>query len=375
VAAGTVPLLLTNRVDAHRTMLFVIPLSFWAAFGVREAARVMDTARVPTVLQWLLALALIVAGAYSAVNLLYYPHPPDAAPSRALAAELATVPGRVTVVANGWQREVGWIDLALLERTRENAQRKSWLVDEGMVYRLHVTQGAALEGAVRELRRETAGATLLFLPADNFRAAAAVLAGMGLRVTERGLPQFHVLRVDEGEQATGVAAGQIEALPTPVIRPSPTPPKPIVLPAGPKQWLTASQPLDVQFSFRPPQVDRTWDNSPLRMGGIEYAHGIGMHSVSRVTYPVPANATAFQAIIGLSDGVRDCPRTGVTFEVRDNKDHLLYESGFVDNSVPPQAVDVPLHDTNTITLVVTDGGNGLDCDHADWALAAFVLAK
>jgi alpha-galactosidase len=64
----------------------------------------------------------------------------------------------------------------------------------------------------------------------------------------------------------------------------------------------------------------------------------------------------------------------VTFEVRDNKDQLLYDSGLVDNSVPPQAVGVPLHHTRTITLVVTDGGNGIDCDHADWAQTAFMLA-
>jgi hypothetical protein len=172
-----------------------------------------------------------------------------------------------------------------------------------------------------------------------------------------------------------LASEQIEALPTPVIRPTPTPPRPVTLRPGPKEWLGDFQPLDVKFTFKPPQVDRTWDNSPLRMGGIEYAHGIGMHSISRVTYPVPENATAFQAIVGLSDGVRDCPVTGVTFEVRDNKDQVLYDSGFVDSSVPPQAVDVPLHGTDTITLVLTDGGNGIDCDHGDWAMAAFVLAK
>jgi 4-amino-4-deoxy-L-arabinose transferase-like glycosyltransferase len=374
VAAGTVPLLLTNRVDAHRIMLFVIPLTFWGAFGVREAARVMAAARVPTSLQQVLALALVLTGAYSAVNLLYYPHPPDAASSRALTAELATVPGRVAVVADGLQRELGWAYLHMLERTRENPQLRSWLIDEGLVHRLQSTQGAELEGTVRQLRRVAAGATVLFLPADNFRAAAAALASMGLRVTERGLPEFHLLRVDEGEHATGLASEQIEALPTPVIRPTPTPPKPVTLLPGPKEWLGDFQPLDVKFTFKPPQVDRTWDNSPLRMGGIEYAHGIGMHSISRVTYPVPANATAFQAIVGLSDGVRDCPVTGVTFEVRDNKDQVLYDSEFVDSSVPPQAVDVQLHDTKTITLVVTDGGNGPNCDHADWALAAFMLA-
>jgi hypothetical protein len=374
VVAGTVPLLLTNRVDSHRAMLFVIPFSFWAAFGVWEAARLMTVARVPLCLQYSLALALMLTCVYGLVNLLYYPDPPQSPVSLALATELASVPGPAAVAANGLQREVGWADLQMLERTRQDLARKSWLLDEGMVNQVQ-SRGPIPEVSIRQLRRAMAGATLLLLPADNFRSAAVALGAAGLRVTERGLPEFHVLRVDEGEQATGLPSEQVAALPTPVIRPSPTLPPPVVLRPGPKRWVTEYPPLQVTYSFAPPREDRTWDNSPLRMGGIEYAHGIGMHARSRATYPVPEDATAFQAIVGLSDGVRDCDLATVTFEVRDDKDQLLYESGLVDHSVPPRAVDVPLHHTKTIALVVTDGGNGIDCDHADWAQAAFMLGN
>jgi hypothetical protein len=82
-----------------------------------------------------------------------------------------------------------------------------------------------------------------------------------------------------------------------------------------------------------------------------------------------------QQLVEGSDGVRECTQAAVTFEVRDDKDQLLCDSGLVDSCVPPRAVDVPLHHTRTITLVVTDGGNGIDCDHADWAQAAFMLAQ
>lgn len=374
VVVGTVPLLLTNRVDSHRAMLFVIPFSFWAAFGVWEATRIMTVARVPLCLQYVLALALMLAGVYGLVNLLYYPRPPQSPVSLALATELASVPGRAAVVADGWQREVGWADLQMLERTRRDPTRTSWLFDEGMVHQVQ-SRGSLAEVSIRQLRRAMAGATLLLLPADNFRPAAVALAAAGLRVTERGLPEFHVLRVDEGQQATGLASEQVAALPTPVIRPTPTLPPPVVLRSGPKRWVTEYQPLQVAYGFAPPREDRTWNNSPLRMGGIEYAHGIGMHAWSRATYAVPEDATAFQAIVGLSDGVRECEQAAVTFEVRDDKDQLLYDSGLVDNSVPPQAVDVPLRHTKTITLVVTDAGNGIDCDHADWAQAAFMLGN
>ena len=47
---SSVPLLLTTRVDAHRALLLLIPLTLWAAVGLREAAKVMRRANVPLVL-------------------------------------------------------------------------------------------------------------------------------------------------------------------------------------------------------------------------------------------------------------------------------------------------------------------------------------
>jgi hypothetical protein len=374
MAAGSVPLLLTNRVDSHRTMLLIIPLSFWAAFGVWEAARLLAEARVPRVLQHLLALAMVLTGVYSAVNMIYYPQAPRSPLSQALVGELDTVPGKSLVGMDGWHRELGWVYLRMLERTRTAPHRASNLLEEGLLHGLQPDHGQVAEVFIRDLRRVANGATVLLAPANSYRPLAAALTAKGLRVTERGLPEFHLLRIDEGVEGTGVANETITALPTPMIPPTPTPPKPIILRSGPKQWVSDSEPLSAQYGFAPPKANRTWDNSPLRLGSIEYANGIGMHAWCRVTYPVPSNATAFQAIIGISDAIRDCGRSSVTFEVRDDQDRLLYDSGLVDNTTAPQPVDVELRDTRTITLVVTDAGDGISCDHADWALAAFMLA-
>ena len=40
----------------------------------------------------------------------------------------------------------------------------------------------------------------------------------------------------------------------------------------------------------------------------------------------------------------------------------------------PFPVRVPVDDTRQVTLVVTEGGNGRDCDHANWADAGFTMA-
>ncbi len=373
VALGTLPLLLTNRVDAHRIMLFVIPLSYLAALGVSEAARVMEQATVPRPLQHVVAAALALSAASSAVNVLGYEHPPQSFASRAMAAEVASVRGPVILGVHGMQRDLGWVYLQLLERERQDPRRPGRLLENRIISGVEAPAGEPPESYLRELQHLSTTATILLAPADDFRRVAAALERKGVRVIERGIPQFHILRLGGARDAAGVGGEEIAALPTPVIKPSPTPPPPVHLHEGPQQLLTELEAIAVTFGFRPPKVDHNWDGGPIRMGGVTYEHGLGTHAWCRMTYGVPAGATAFQAIVGLSDGVRECKSAAVTFEIHDDHDKLLYDSGQVDTTAPPQAVYVKVRDTRTITLVTTEGGNGRDCDHALWALPAFLL--
>src|SRR5262249_46299896 len=95
VAATTVALLLTNRVDAHRIILFIIPLSLWGAMGVRETALLMGRAAVPTLVQHVLAGILVVAGLLNNVSLLCLAQPPEPKASLAMLDEIMRIPGAV----------------------------------------------------------------------------------------------------------------------------------------------------------------------------------------------------------------------------------------------------------------------------------------
>jgi len=371
VVLGTGPLLLTNRVDCHRLMLFVIPLSFFCALGMRGAARVMEQAAVPQPVQHVFAVALALSAAYNAIQLLNYEQPPQPAAGRAIAAEVARVSGPVRVGVEGLQRDLGWAYLELLERMRRDPRRGGMLVDEQIVHGVQRPVGALPQAYVRELRRLSTTSTILLAPADYFRQVAAALQREGTVVVERGTPAFHILRLEGGAATAG--GGVIPALPTPVIKPSLTPPAPIQFRGGPRRLLSGLTPVTVAFGFQPPRVDANWDGGPIRMGGVTYEHGLGTHAWCRMTYAVPGGATAFQTIVGLADEARTCEKAAVTFEIHGDDDKLLYDSGVVDTATPPQAVYIRLAGTRTITLVVTEGGNGPDCDHALWALPAFLM--
>jgi hypothetical protein len=370
VAGTTVPLLLTNRVDSHRSMLMTIPLSIWAALGVWEAARVLHAARVPRVVQHACAALLALTMIYSDVNILYYAQVPKPMVAETLVAEVQSVPGPVAVGALWNHREIALADLTLLERARLDPRRSSTLLSEGLVHNISDEHATPVEMNVRQVESIAKQSTVLLAPASRFRGAAAALQRRGVRVAERGTQQCQIMRLDGGAAISGVPDDQMQPLPTIFIPPTPTP---IALRGGPQMSLSQLTPHDITWGFEPPKIDRAFDDAPILMGDVRYDRGIGTHAWTRMTYDVPEGATAFQAIIGLSDSVLNCAAAAVTFEVRDETDHLLYDSGLVDVTNPLKAMLVELHGAKAITLVVTEGGNGRDCDHANWAQPAFLM--
>ena len=87
--------------------------------------------------------------------------------------------------------------------------------------------------------------------------------------------------------------------------------------------LSTVTPTSVEFGFAPPKTDRAWDDLPLVMHGVQYARGIGMHAPCSMSYAVPAGAAEFRALVGVSDGVRQCGRADVVFELRDQDGRML----------------------------------------------------
>ena len=107
----------------------------------------------------------------------------------------------------------------------------------------------------------------------------------------------------------------------------------------------------------------------------EHDHGIGMHAWTHMSFDVPANASEFFAVIGLSDGVRDCETAFVVFVVRGDDDRLLFSSAPVGPQTPPMLIRLPVAGQQMITLMLEEAGNGANCDHGNWAVPTFLLVE
>jgi alpha-galactosidase len=112
------------------------------------------------------------------------------------------------------------------------------------------------------------------------------------------------------------------------------------------------------------------DGRPIQLAGVVYPKGIGCHAPAEIRYRLNGRNARFTARVGLDDEVG---RNGsVTFQVWGDE-ALLFNSGLMTYSAVPRPVDVELAGKQELRLVVTDGGDNIHFDHADWADAQLIL--
>jgi hypothetical protein len=174
---------------------------------------------------------------------------------------------------------------------------------------------------------------------------------------------------------TGAASAPaaIEVATPAKLRRPPRPPRPDV-------QLADLKPLSATIGFGKLGINKSVLGGPLRIEGKRYAHGLGTHANALLVYAIPAGAKRFVATVGLDDEKRNDPRGSITFEVYGDVREmgeppvLLAASPVLSaKTIRDWAFDLPLNARfKQLRLVVTDAGDGIACDHADFADAGFV---
>ncbi|MGW5126469.1 NPCBM/NEW2 domain-containing protein [Streptomyces sp. NPDC004069] len=106
------------------------------------------------------------------------------------------------------------------------------------------------------------------------------------------------------------------------------------------------------------------DGHPITLGGVVYAKGLGVHAESAVEFYTGGACRAVTADVGVDDE-KDGKGT-VAFEVwADGR--KVAATGVLTNASGAQPLSADVTGAQVVRLVVTDGGDGIDSDHADWA--------
>ncbi|MEV6291294.1 NPCBM/NEW2 domain-containing protein [Streptomyces sp. NPDC051896] len=106
------------------------------------------------------------------------------------------------------------------------------------------------------------------------------------------------------------------------------------------------------------------DGRPITIGGTVYAKGLGVHAPSEVSFYTGKACGKVTADVGVDD--EKGTKGTVTFEIWADGTKVA-STGVLTNAMPAQPLTADVTGAQVVRLVVTDAGDGIDSDHADWA--------
>jgi hypothetical protein len=172
----------------------------------------------------------------------------------------------------------------------------------------------------------------------------------------QGTYRYEVSAVGWQGESARVAAGQVVRGP---------------LPKGKARdaWLDALTPVSQEQDYGSLQRSLSVDGKPIRIDGKTYARGLGTHAASQIHYAVNNRYQRFEAEVGVDDE-KGGGGTVVFQVVADGK--KVFDSGVMRGKQPANKVSVSLDGVEELLLIVTDAGDGINSDHADWANARLI---
>jgi hypothetical protein len=134
-------------------------------------------------------------------------------------------------------------------------------------------------------------------------------------------------------------------------------------------WLEELRPVSVTQDWGSLQMGKSVEGNPLRIAGRQYEHGLGTHANSEILFLVQNKYQRFEAEVGVDDEKGGAG--SVVFQVFCDGEKV-FDSGLMTGHQEAKKVSVSLDGVDELLLVVKDGGDGINCDHADWADARLV---
>jgi hypothetical protein len=133
---------------------------------------------------------------------------------------------------------------------------------------------------------------------------------------------------------------------------------------GKDAWLDESNPVSATQDYRRLNKRKSVDENPIRIGGKTYERGLGTHANAEIIYSLKGAFSTFESDVGVDDEKDGAGTVGFQVFVDDEK---VFDSGVMKGKMAAKHLTVPLDGADELRLVVTDAGDGINCDHADWA--------
>lgn len=127
-------------------------------------------------------------------------------------------------------------------------------------------------------------------------------------------------------------------------------------------YLDRLEPVSAEQGFGKLQKNQSVWEKPLRIGSRHFLRGIGTHANGKISYNLDGKFQTFHGFAG-----PDSATSGtLTLEVWVDG-VKRWETGVMKGGEEAREFHVPVRNAKTLTLIVTDAGNGIMADHADFA--------
>ena len=109
-------------------------------------------------------------------------------------------------------------------------------------------------------------------------------------------------------------------------------------------------------------INQSVDGNPLRIGEEQFSNGLGTHATSKIRLELGGKYQALSGLVGA-----DAETIGtIVFKIANDKGAVLFTSSLMQRDTSAAKFEVALAGSQYVDLIVEDGGNGIDYDHADW---------
>ena len=115
------------------------------------------------------------------------------------------------------------------------------------------------------------------------------------------------------------------------------------------------------------RIGKSVSGQLMKVGGMTMWRGIGTHAPSKIVVPLGEGALRVETRVGVDDASKS---GSVVFRIWAD-DKVVAESPLMKGGDAAHKMKADLRGAKTCTLEVTDGGDGKDCDHADWIETRF----
>ena len=362
--------LLSNRVDDHRLLFSVVPLSMFAAFGVAIFVRSWKLFKGP------FAPIFIAATAFYALAVLprtadMYDASRDENPGVSALRQLVTeIPAKeLTVTTDMFHGDVAVLRLSLWRQLGKDEKKIAWsspelrdALDKGLV--------AYRPGAARRIAEKVRlGSTLILHPGSRYQRAASYIAREGVSVFSRSIGSHNFLVIDQRADPPAPGFQKADLPQVPLARPIP-----LVLPEVSGVPVSSLTPLRESYGFSEMRRNKTWGGSSIIINGVAHESGLGVHAPTTIRFAVPEGATSFQSIVAIDDDAQACALGSARLTIRDQQQRVLHRTEVVTSSSPTVVV-LDMQGVRELELEIDDAGDGRDCDHLDLADALFVVPQ